>query len=162
MTSTEFKYGVGVLPNRQKLIKACQELRQYNFDFKNIAAISATEGAMKGAAAGGATGGLLAFIIGLGAILVPGIGLPLAAESLFTVLMGTGVSSAAGSFVGGIRGGFLPEEAARIYRGRLLEGNYLVIVRGSQAELDRARLLLANWEIKEWRVYDESERTVKA
>lgn len=162
MTFTELKYGVGILPNRQKLTKACQELSQYNFSFKNIGAISATEGAIKGAAAGGATGGLLASIIGLGAILIPGIGLPLAAESLFTVLMGTGASSAAGGFVGGIRGWFLPEEAARIYRDRLLRGNYLVIVKGSEAELNQARLLLANWGIKEWRVYDESERTVKA
>ena len=41
--------------------------------------------------------------------------------------MGTGVSFAAGSFVGGIRGWFLPEEAARIYRDRLLQGNYLCV-----------------------------------
>ncbi len=157
MTSTQLKYGVGILPNRQKLEKACQELRWYNFSFKNVAAISATEGAIKGAMVGGRTGGLLAFVVGLGAILVPGIGLPLAAESLLTLLLGTGASSAAGGFVGGMRGWFLPEEAARIYRDRLLQGNYLVIVKGSEAELDRAQLLLANWGIKEWHVYDESQ-----
>ncbi len=162
MTSTQLKYGVGILPDREKLTKACQELRQYNFSFKNVAAISATEGALKGAAAGGTTGGLLAFIIGLGAILIPGIGLPLAAESLFTVLLGSGASSTVGGFVGGMRGWFLPEEAAHIYRDRLLQGDYLVIVKGNEAELAHARLLLAHWGITEWRVYDESEHMLKA
>ncbi|MGF1589399.1 MAG: hypothetical protein ACFCU7_09165 [Pleurocapsa sp.] len=162
MTSSQLKYGVGILPDRQKLQQACQELRQYNFSFKNVAAISATDGAIKGAVAGGTTGGLLAFIVGLGAILIPGIGLPLAAESLFTVLLGTGASSTVGGFVGGMRGWFLPAEAARIYRDRLLQGNYLIVVKGSEAELNQARLLLTNWGIKEWRVYDESPRKIQA
>jgi hypothetical protein len=161
MTTSQLKYGVGIFPNRQQLTKACQELRQHNFYLKNVAAIPATEGAMKGALAGGSTGGLLTLIGGLSVMLIPGVGLPLAAESLITVMAGTGVSSAVGGFVGGMRGWFLPEEAARIYRDKVLQGNYLVIVRGSQTELDRARLLLANWGIKEWRVYDESERKVK-
>ncbi|MEY2833904.1 MAG: hypothetical protein RLZZ574_3163, partial [Cyanobacteriota bacterium] len=49
---------------------------------------------------------------------------------------------------------------ANIYRDSVVQGNYLIIVKGSQDELNRARLLLANWEIREWRVYDESEYTV--
>jgi hypothetical protein len=76
-------------------------------------------------------------------------------------MMGTGVSSAVGGFVGGIRGWFLPEEAAHMYRDNLSKGNYLIIVKGNQDELNRARLLLANWNIRQWHVYDESEYTVK-
>jgi hypothetical protein len=60
MTTSELKYGVGILSDRQQLTQACQELRQHNFSLKNIAAIPATKGAMKGAIAGGSTGGLLA------------------------------------------------------------------------------------------------------
>jgi hypothetical protein len=119
MTTSEIKYGVGILPDRQQLTQACQELRQHNFSLKNVAAIPATEGAMKGAIAGGSTGGLLALIGGLSVMLIPGVGIPLAAESLLTVIMGTGVSSAVGGFVGGMRGWFLPEEAANIYRDRI-------------------------------------------
>lgn len=100
---------------------------------------------MKGAIAGGSTGGLLALIGGLSLMLIPGVGIPLAAESLLTVIMGTGVSSAVGGFVGGMRGWFLPEEAANIYRDRALQGNYLIIIKGNQDEINRARLLLANW-----------------
>lgn len=159
--TTQLKYGVGILPNRQQLTEACRELHQQNFSLKNFAAIPATEGAMKGALAGGSTGGLLALIGGLSAILIPGVGLPLAIESLLTVAAGTGVSSAVGGFMGGIRGWFLPEEAARIYRDKILQGNYLIVVKGSQAELDRARLLLAKYQIREWRVYDKSQSTAK-
>lgn len=161
MTSFEIKYGVGILPNRQQLTQACQELRRHNFSLKNVAAIPATEGAMKGAIAGGSTGGLLALLGGLSVMLIPGIGIPLAIESLVTVMAGTGLSTAVGGFVGGMRGWFLPDEAANIYRDRVFKGNYLIIVKGSQEELNRARLLLTNWEIREWRVYDESERTAK-
>lgn len=161
MTSSEIKYGVGILPNRQQLTQACQELRRHNFSLKNVAAIPATEGAMKGAIAGGSTGGLLALIGGLSVMLIPGVGIPLAIESLVTVMAGTGISTAVGGFVGGMRGWFLPEEAANIYRDSVVQDNYLIIVKGNQDELNRARLLLANWEIREWRVYDESERTAK-
>jgi hypothetical protein len=161
MTISELKYGVGILPDRQQLTKACQELRQHNFSLQNVAAIPATEGAIKGAIAGGSTGGLLALIGGLSVMLIPGVGIPLAVESLVTVMAGTGISTAVGGFVGGMRGWFLPEEAANIYRDRVLQGNYLIIVKGSQDELNRARLLLANWQIREWRVYDESEYKVK-
>ncbi|MEN9568480.1 MAG: hypothetical protein RLZZ69_3676 [Cyanobacteriota bacterium] len=93
-------------------------------------------------------------------MLIPGVGIPLAVESLVTVMAGTGISTAVGGFVGGMRGWFLPEEAANIYRDSVSKGNYLIIVKGSQDELNRARLLLANWQIREWRVYDESEYTV--
>jgi hypothetical protein len=160
MTTSEIKYGVGILRERQQLTQACQELRRHNFSLKNVAAIPATEGAMKGAIAGGSTGGLLALIGGLSVMLIPGVGIPLAIESLVTVMAGTGISTAVGGFVGGIRGWFLPEEAANIYRDSVVQGNYLIIVKGSQDELNRARLLLANWQIREWRVYDESEYTV--
>ncbi|WP_036483181.1 hypothetical protein [Myxosarcina sp. GI1] len=135
MTNSQLKQGVGIFSDRQQLIKACQELRQHEFLPKNVAALPATEGAMKGAIAGGSTGGLLALIGGLSAMLIPGVGLPLAAESLLTVAAGTGFSSAVGGFIGGIRGWFLPEEVARIYREKVLKGNYIIIVRGSQTEL---------------------------
>ncbi|MEO0014126.1 MAG: hypothetical protein RLZZ535_2515 [Cyanobacteriota bacterium] len=156
MISSEIKYGVGIVPDRQQLRQACQELRRHNFSLKNVAAIPATEGAIKGAIAGG----LLALVGGLSVMLIPGVGIPLAAESLLTVLAGSGASTAVGGFVGGMRGWFLPDEAANIYRDRVFKGNYLIIVKGSQDELNRARLLLANWQIREWRVYDESEYTV--
>jgi predicted PurR-regulated permease PerM len=71
MTTSQLKYAVGILSDRQKFQEACQELRQHNFSLKNVAAISAREGAIKGAVVGGQTGGLLAFIVGLSAILVP-------------------------------------------------------------------------------------------
>jgi hypothetical protein len=162
MISSKIKYGVGILPDRQQLRQACQELRRHNFSLKNVAAIPATEGAMKGAIAGGSTGGLLALLGGLSVMLIPGVGIPLAVESLVTVMAGTGISTAVGGFVGGMRGWFLPEEAANIYRDRVFKGNYLIIVKGNQDELNRARLLLANWEIREWRVYNEFDLTVKS
>jgi Mg/Co/Ni transporter MgtE len=80
--------------DRQQLTQACRALRQHNFSLKNVAAIPATERAIKGAISGGSTGGLLALIGGLSVMLIPGVGIPLAAESLLTVMMRTGVSSA--------------------------------------------------------------------
>ncbi len=99
MTTSEIKYGVGIFPDRQQLTKACQELRRHDFYPKNVAAIPATEKAMKGAIAGGSTGGFLSLIGGLSVMLIPGVGLPLAVDSLPTVITGTGISSAVGGLI---------------------------------------------------------------
>jgi histidyl-tRNA synthetase len=56
--------------------------------------LPATEGAIKGAIAGGSTGGLLTLLGGLSVMLIPGVGISLAVESLLTVMAGTGISTA--------------------------------------------------------------------
>jgi hypothetical protein len=47
MTTSQLKYAVGIFSDRQNLQEACQELRQHDFSLKNVAAISAREGAIK-------------------------------------------------------------------------------------------------------------------
>ncbi|BAZ44703.1 hypothetical protein NIES4102_17190 [Chondrocystis sp. NIES-4102] len=163
MTSTQLKYGVGFFSDRLKLIEAYQQLCNSNFGVKNTTAVPATEGAIKGAIAGGSIGGILAAIAGLGIILIPGVGLPLAVESLITVLLGAGTTSAVGGLVGGMHGGFLPEEAARIYNHHpedlvtkhFVQDKCLIIVKGSQHDLQRARFLLAHWGLQDWQVYEQ-------
>ena len=170
------KYGIGIFHSPQRAIQAFKELRSTGFPMNKICAIAHSpvrdeqfdyigtleltrtpaQGAAAGAVVGATKGGLLALIAGLGVLLVPGFGLALAAESLFTVLLGGGASAAVGGFVGALRGWFLPEEAAIFYNDQISQGAYLVTVEGTENEIQRAKAIFTRWGIREWCVYHTS------
>ena len=170
------KYGIGIFQSPRRAIQAFKELRSTGFPMNKISAIAnapvrdkqlgdidtlgltrtPAEGAAAGAVVGATKGGLLALIAGLGVLLVPGFGLALAAESLLTVLLGSGASAAVGGMVGALRGWFLPEEATIFYNDQISQGVYLVTVEGTENEIRRAKAILTRWGIQEWCVYNTS------
>jgi hypothetical protein len=118
----------------------------------------AGEAAIKGAEAGGALGGLAGLLVGLGVIAIPGIGPVMlagaAATALATVISGSVIGSAAGGLVGGLIGLGIPRERAETYSNRVSDGEYLVMVEGSEADIVLAESIFRKGGIREWYVYD--------
>jgi hypothetical protein len=83
---------------------------------KSKRAFTRSEGVASGAAEGAAAGGLLALAGGIAALLVPGIGLALAAESVLTVLLGSAAVAAAGGLIGALEGWYIPKKQAKFYK----------------------------------------------
>lgn len=90
----------------------------------------APEGAAAGVTAGGALGGLLGLLAGLGALAIPGAGPFIAAGPILATLSGGAVGGVLGGISGALVGLGIPEMEARLYEGKLKEGNILVAVHG--------------------------------
>lgn len=122
----------------------------------------ADKGAATGAAVGGTLGGITGLLVGLGTLAIPGIGPILlagaAATALATTLAGTAIGAATGGLLGSLVGLSIPEDKAKLYEQRIYRGDFLVIVEGNAAEIDRAEDILKNHGIQEWEVYDVSDR----
>lgn len=115
-------------------------------------------GATTGAVAGGAVGGLTGLLVGLGAIAIPGVGPVMlagaAATTIATAISGGVIGAAAGSLVGGLVGLGIPADHAQVYSDRVSEGDYLVMVEGSEADITLAESVFRKHEIHEWHTYD--------
>jgi hypothetical protein len=118
----------------------------------------ADEGAKKGAVAGGTLGGLTGLLVGLGALAIPGIGPVMlggaAATALATALSGGAIGAAAGGLLGGLVGLGIPEDRAKAYSDRVSQGEYLIMVDGSDEEIRRAEMILNRRGIQDWGIYD--------
>lgn len=103
----------------------------------------APEGAVVGAGSGAAVGGALGWLVGIGALAIPGIGPVIAAGPIVAALAGIGVGGALGGFTGALIGVGIPEYEAKRYEGRLLKGGILVAVHcETSEEIKRAKGLL--------------------
>ena len=96
-------------------------------DTKNL---STREDAIRGAEAGGVLGGVLAGLVGLTSLVIPGIGAFIAAGPLVSALGG----AVAGGVVGGLAGGsgafhpLLPKVVRRRIENQLREGDIVISV----------------------------------
>ena len=103
----------------------------------------APEGAAVGAGSGAAVGGALGWLVGIGALAIPGVGPVIAAGPIVAALAGIGVGGALGGFTGALIGVGIPEYEAKRYEGRLLKGGILVAVHcETPEEIKRAKGLL--------------------
>ena len=135
----------GIYPDRLSFESALEALRAANFRNSDISAIfperdrttkdlaheintKAPEGIATGAGTGAAVGGVLGWLIGLGAIAIPGVAPLLAAGPVVAALAGAGVAGATGGLVGGLIGAGIPEVEAKRFAGRIREGGYLISV----------------------------------
>lgn len=114
------------------------------------------EDATKGAIAGGILGGLTGLLVGLGTLAIPGIGsVALAGSS--TSIIATTLSSSIGAATGGIVGVLMsigiPAERAKMYGDRVSQGEYLVLVEGTESDLRQAASLLLEFGLQEWEIY---------
>jgi hypothetical protein len=103
----------------------------------------APEGAATGGGAGAAVGGVLGWLVGVGALAIPGIGPLVAAGPIVAALAGAGALGAAGGLVGGLVGAGIPEIEAKRYAGRIREGGLLISVHCDDKDwAERAREVL--------------------
>jgi hypothetical protein len=113
-------------------------------DFGHENSTKAPEGAATGATTGAVLGGALGWLVGAGALAIPGLGPFIAAGPILAALSGAAAGGAAGGVTGGLVGMGIPEYEAQLYEGRLREGNILMAVHcedGDQAS--RVREILS-------------------
>ncbi|MEO0409310.1 MAG: hypothetical protein AAF289_18355 [Cyanobacteria bacterium P01_A01_bin.135] len=175
---------LGVFPNRTTTASALQALRDSGFSMTDtsvitreanreadIAGVEVTEkvgnqaetGGGIGAAAGGVLGGITGLLVGLGTIAIPGIGPALLAGEAATVLttvIGAAGGAVAGSLVGALIGLGVPEHRAKEYSDRVSAGDYLLMLKGSEVDLNRAEQVLKQHNIQDWGIFDAKDGTV--
>jgi hypothetical protein len=101
------------------------------------------QGTATGASAGGVLGGLLGLLAGMGTLVIPGLGLLVAAGPLLATLSGIGVGASVGGLAGGLIGLGIPEYEARRYEGHLEKGRVLIAVHcRDEREIDRAKRIM--------------------
>lgn len=179
MATSNRRRAFGVFSRRGDAEQALRELRDAGFNMNNVSVIAtdadrndeiagadvsksvgnkADEGAAAGAVTGTALGGLTGLLVGLGSLAIPGVGPILlagaTATTLATTLAGMGIGAAAGGLLGGLLGLGIPEAQARVYSDRVHRGEYLVIIDGSQNDIQRAETILRHRGIQEFGIYD--------
>ena len=103
----------------------------------------APEGAAAGAGTGAVLGGALGWLVGIGALAIPGLGPFIAAGPVMAALAGVGVGGAVGGIAGVLIGLGIPEHEAKRYEVRVREGGILLSVQSDNAEwTSRARKIL--------------------
>jgi hypothetical protein len=135
----------GIYPDRASFDRALEALRAAQFRNSDVSAVlpdrghtardlaheintKAPEGAAAGAGTGAAVGGVLGWLVGVGALVIPGVGPLLAAGPVVAALAGAGAAGATGGLIGGLIGAGIPEVEAKRYAGRIRDGGYLLSV----------------------------------
>jgi hypothetical protein len=109
-------------------------------DFAHEQHTKSPEGAAAGGAAGGLLGGTAGWLVGIGTLAIPGLGAFVAAGPIVAALSGAAAGAAAGGLTGALIGAGIPEYEAKLYEGKLREGNLLVAVHTEDSdERDRAK-----------------------
>jgi len=103
-------------------------------DFAHVKATKAPEGATTGGGTGAALGGIAGWLVGIGALAIPGVGPFIAAGPIVAALAGAGVGGAVGGLTGGLVGLGIPEYEAKRYEGRVYKGGVLLSVHSDNSE----------------------------
>ena len=97
-------------------------------DFAHEKSTKAPEGAVAGAGTGGVVGGALGWLVGIGALAIPGVGPFIAAGPIIAALSGAAAGAAVGGIAVGLIGLGIPEIEAKRYDGKIRKGNLLISV----------------------------------
>ncbi|WP_121609809.1 general stress protein [Mesobacillus foraminis] len=140
---------IGVYENEQLAAEAVEDLKNKGYTTEEISVIakntnklseisqevkpSTKDGAIAGAATGGAIG-LAGLIVGLSAVLVPGVGTLMAAGPIITTLGGAvvGASSGAGGLLHALINIGVPEDQAQRYSNDVQHGKILVFLQPNE------------------------------
>ena len=106
-------------------------------DFAHEKNTKAPEGATTGGVSGGVLGGVFGWLVGIGALAIPGLGPFIAAGPIAAALSGAAVGAGAGGLIGALVGLGIPEYEAKRYEGKLREGNLLVSVHSDNSDETR-------------------------
>jgi hypothetical protein len=114
-------------------------------DFAHEQNTKAPEGAATGAGTGAVLGGAFGWLVGIGALAIPGIGPFIAAGPIMAALAGASVGAAAGGLTGALVGMGIPEYEAKRYEGKVKDGNILMSVHTDDStERDRAKQIFTD------------------
>src|SRR5579859_3164447 len=137
---------VGVFRDSEDARQAIEALKDDGFTGDSISILSpdkqatrdiaedtgthAGTGAATGAVTGGILGGLGGWLVGIGALAIPGVGPFIAAGAFATALGGAALGAGIGAIAGALMGMGVPKEEAEYYEGEVKSGRTLVAVRG--------------------------------
>ncbi len=104
----------------------------------------APEGAAAGAGTGAVLGGALGWLVGIGALAIPGLGPFIAAGPIMAALAGAGAGGAFLGLTGAMVGLGIPEFEAKRYEGMVTSGGILISVHADGSEwAQRAEAILS-------------------
>jgi hypothetical protein len=149
----------GIYPDRISVEEAVETLRAAGFRGADVSVLfqenqgtkdlahekgtKAPEGAVAGGMAGGIAGGVLGWLVGAGALAIPGLGPLIAAGPIIAALAGVGAAGAVGGIAGALAGMGIPEYEAKRFQGRIKQGGVLMSVHCDNGDwIKRARALL--------------------
>jgi hypothetical protein len=117
--------------------------------------VDATQSTVSNTATVSATGFTM---LGLTSLALPGLGVVLAAGSfaaaLAATVASTGVAAvAANNLVKALSQMGIPDAQAKLYSDQLHQGNYLVMVEGSEEEIQQAESIFHDYKVTDWNVY---------
>ena len=119
--------------------------KQGSRDFAHEQHTKAPEGAATGASGGAILGGALGWLVGIGALAIPGLGPFIAAGPIMAALAGAAGGAAAGGLTGALIGMGIPEYEAKRYEGKVKDGNILISVHTEDSkERERANEIFTN------------------
>jgi uncharacterized membrane protein len=82
-------------------------------------------------------GGVLGWLVGVGALAIPGLGPFIAAGPIMAALGGASIGAAAGGLIGALVGMGIPEYEAKRYEARVREGRILISVHSENSDETR-------------------------
>src|SRR5215207_6752144 len=151
---------VGVFQDRDRARDAIEALKDAGFgggdisvllpdrdQTRDMAADTGTQaagGAATGAVAGGVLGGLGGWLVGIGALAIPGVGPFIAAGAFATALTGAAIGAGVGAIAGALVGMGITEEEAKYYESEVHSGRALVTVR-ADGRYDEAQRILRHY-----------------
>src|ERR1700680_515634 len=140
----------GIYPSYESVENSVDALRSAGFRNEDISALfpegvgtkafahkkntKAPEGATTGAGTGIVLGGAMGWLLGIGAIAIPGLGPFIAAGPIMAALAGAGVGGAVGGITGALIGMGIPEYEAKRYEGRVKDGGILLSVHSDNSD----------------------------
>jgi hypothetical protein len=149
----------GIAKSESQAIKIADDLKAAGFSANDISVLlpdkagtkdfaheqhtKAPEGAATGAGTGAVLGGALGWMVGIGALAIPGLGPFIAAGPIMAALAGAAGGAAAGGLTGALIGMGIPEYEAKRYEGKIKGGNILLSVHTEDSdERDRVKKIL--------------------
>jgi len=99
-----------------------------NKDIGTEKATKAPEVAAGAGATGAIAGGVFGWLVGIGALAIPGVGPFIAAGPIMAALAGAGAGAALGGVGGALVGAGIPEYEVKRYEGRVKEGGILMSI----------------------------------
>ena len=150
MTKTTNASVFGIFLTRSKAESAVDALKAEGFSNSELSVLlpentgseevateqstKAPEGAAVGVGSGAAVGGALGWLVGAGALAIPGIGPVIAAGPIVATLAGIGIGCALGGFAGTLVGMGISEYDAKKYEGQVRKGGILIAARCETSE----------------------------
>jgi uncharacterized protein YcfJ len=134
--------------------------KQGTKDFAHDNSTKAPEGAVTGASTGGVVGGVIGLLAGIGSLAIPGLGPLIAAGPIMATLSGAAVGATVGGVSGALIGMGIPEYEAKMYEGKVRDGNILLAAHSENKDLlKRAEELMKEHQVSD--VHRVGEAAVK-